>query len=332
MRAVQSGFYQRFVHGRKCIINSENRRSCKKCRFEKCVQVGMQIKYVRSLEEKCQQKIKEVKLEENFPAQNYIEFYDNSWEAGVWIIYECYIKNPTAFLFHICQSSQMESDTDAFLNFLEHTDSLIFSNFAKLQTEKDGVSAQDCQVLLQTNFTRLQAVQNILVFMENYSEMEDFVKFGHKNREKSRDLDQLMSLYDTHKASNVFHLDYDLFFTSPWALDKDIEKEHKFIFQSIIQWYLRCTNESSQLDKCLLMLIYPILLYNTDSTSTQKLKDIQKIQKLQANYSHLLWQYLNTKHDSQVSRILFGKGLMLVHETQRVYELSQLRLTLPKLD
>ena len=334
MRAVQSELYKDFIHAGKCIINSENRRSCKKCRFEKCLEVGMKMSYVKTLEEKCQKIVATVKNDTipevqfpDFPEQNYSDFYDSSWETAAWFIYEAYIKSPSAFLAHICQSSEVAMDTDDFLNFLEHTDTLIFSNFAKLQTEKDGVSAEACQVLLKTNFTRLQAVQNILVFMEHFSEIERFIDFGRHNRDKSHGMDQLIALWDRH-GSNVFSLDYELFFASPWALDKDIENEHRFIYKTVIYWYMQCQKGSSKLNKCLLTLIYAILLYNTDGISSEQ-TDVKKIQNIQADYCHLLYQYLNSKHNSKVSHLLYGKALMLIHETQRVYELSQLRLKLP---
>ena len=336
MRAVQSEWYKGFVHAGKCIINSENRRSCKKCRFEKCLEVGMKVSYVKSLEEKCQKMVATIKNDTipevqfpDFPEQNYSEFYDSSWETAVWIIYEAYIKTPSVFLAHICQSPEVAMDTDDFLNFLEHTDTLIFSNLAKLQTEKDGVS-EACQVLLRTNFTRLQAVQNILVFMEHFSEIERFIDFGKQNREKSHGLDQLIGLWDQH-GSNIFSLDYELFFASPWALDKDIENEHRSIYKTVIYWYLQCQKGSPQLNKCFLTLIYAILLYNTDGINSDQLSCVEKIKKIQADYCHLLYQYLKSKHNSKVSHILYGKALMLIHETQRVYELSQLRLKLPNL-
>ena len=49
LRAVQSSYYQIFQHNKNnnCIIDSKNRKSCKKCRFEKCLQVGMKIAFVQ---------------------------------------------------------------------------------------------------------------------------------------------------------------------------------------------------------------------------------------------------------------------------------------------
>ena len=49
LRAVSSSYYQIFQHNpiNNCIIDSKNRKSCKKCRFEKCLQVGMKIAFVQ---------------------------------------------------------------------------------------------------------------------------------------------------------------------------------------------------------------------------------------------------------------------------------------------
>ena len=49
MRSVKSSSFKVFKHNAspgQCVIDSKTRQSCKKCRFEYCVNVGMKIKFV----------------------------------------------------------------------------------------------------------------------------------------------------------------------------------------------------------------------------------------------------------------------------------------------
>ena len=76
-----------------------------------------------------------------------------------------------------------------------------------------------------------------------------------------------------------------------------------------------------------MVLINLIFLYNIDGIE-DKLKNTEKIKDLQANYCSLLHKYLKSKHSPEVANIMFGKGLMLIHETKKAYDLSQQRLKL----
>ncbi len=57
MRSVQNNLYDNFKCSSDkstiCVIESKARKSCKKCRFEKCLAVGMKIKFVLDKAERC---------------------------------------------------------------------------------------------------------------------------------------------------------------------------------------------------------------------------------------------------------------------------------------
>ncbi len=85
MRSVKNKFYKSFqcksLGKTLCVIESKGRRSCKKCRFDKCLEVGMKISYVLEKQEQCKQIMVQSKaspkivLTEPFTSdeQNYIE-------------------------------------------------------------------------------------------------------------------------------------------------------------------------------------------------------------------------------------------------------------------
>ena len=99
------------------------------------------------------------------------------------------------------------------------------------------------------------------------------------------------------------------------------------IFQEIAKWSDKLVDESDELDNILLLLIQMILLYNSDGIET-KLKDLEGVQKLQNYYAKVLHKYLKSRHEYHAANSLFSKSLMLVHDTQRAYELSLQRLKL----
>ncbi len=60
MRSVRRKDFEGFqckndLNKTTCVIESKGRRSCKKCRFNKCLKVGMRVSYVLKTEEHCKQ-------------------------------------------------------------------------------------------------------------------------------------------------------------------------------------------------------------------------------------------------------------------------------------
>ena len=170
MRASQSDLYKTFFHAFECVINAQNRRSCKKCRFEKCLAVGMKVSYVRTLEDKCKKvtTTKVIKEEGRLPIPFFEKtdlesLHQNQLEFGTKIIFHCYCQTPKAFISHVCQTEGVV-DTEEFQAFMDYMDVMIHKRNSALLTEKDGIS-EDLDVLFRHNFVRMATFYNILLFM-----------------------------------------------------------------------------------------------------------------------------------------------------------------------
>lgn len=86
-----------------------------------------------------------------------------------------------------------------------------------------------------------------------------------------------------------------------------------------MNWLDKIDNQC--VDKTLLLLVLLILFYNTDGIESS-LKEATKVQQLQTSYARLLHKYLKSRHEDQSANSLFSQGLMLVHDSQRAFELS----------
>ena len=76
---------------------------------------------------------------------------------------------------------------------------------------------------------------------------------------------------------------------------------------------------------CLDILLILILLYNPCGANLQEKK---KVENLQLQYIHFFYKFLKSHFDSNEANKHLHKGIMLIQETQRIYELSKSRLIL----
>ena len=163
MRAIKCDLYKDFKHTRKgCIIESIGRKSCKKCRFDKCLQVGMKIAYV-SRSSETPAVIHKPRLSVNFTEKSALEqLYDNHYSLSMKITFDVYSQSPKAFLAQVCQVAFFNSED--FLKLTEFMDTKILREFATKMTTNDDIF-DDMDLLLKTNCARLQSFYGALIYL-----------------------------------------------------------------------------------------------------------------------------------------------------------------------
>ena len=98
-----------------------------------------------------------------------------------------------------------------------------------------------------------------------------------------------------------------------------------FFFQTIYNWINTTRKTKFQNDKCTIILMNLILLHNTDGL---QLNDSALVEKAQQNFINFLHKYLKSHLQETTAYSQLHKALMLVHDTQRIHELSLQRLRL----
>ena len=83
--------------------------------------------------------------------------------------------------------------------------------------------------------------------------------------------------------------------------------------------------ETQKADKCIFVIMMMILLHNSDGI---ELTDKDNVEYIQQKYVNLLHKYFKSNLSSNLAYEQLHKGIMLIHDTQRMYELSQQRLKL----
>ena len=194
---------------------------------------------------------------------------------------------------------------------------------------------------------------SLSIFQAGYFLLQEFIDYGLIKRHESSDIDTLVTLMECLNTApqGQCKIEYETMYSSPWASHYDIEEEHKglnlvhYKNKVLLQKYLKTKmfaflqkignwndkvadpNDSSY-DRCLCLLMELIFLYNTDGIECQ-LQNYEKIKKLQLQYANLLHKYLKSKtSENNDANALFSNGLMLIHDTKRVYDLSLHKLKL----
>jgi len=330
MRSVKNSMFEKFKHTTldgQCVIDSKTRQSCKKCRYEKCLQAGMRNAFVQKqagsiAKERCLTNVF-LKDEEMFLNK----LYDDSTSVTIENTLELYIQNLQLAHEHFTKPATEWTCED--LATCNEIDKYLTKKMALCLGQ--GLSVKEISILYDCNFERMQQFYLALWFYDlngdhRNSEFSEYLEFAEKWERRNED--KAVVLINLMKQCNIKEATYDAMFVSPWASHYDVEDEHRNLCQRIFDWIHASRKYSNKIDKCLIILMSLILLHNTDGMNPSQFIDIEKVQNTQQKYVILLHKYLKSHLSTKEAFNQLHNGLMMVHATNRINELFEKRLQL----
>ena len=168
-RSVQTSAYQTFERQKcdnECVIQSKNRKSCKRCRFQKCVSIGMKVSFVRT---NTTQLEKPLRLDFNSDNQKEMLGFWNK----VWIGPFC------TSTFRMLASSEKHllsqftapftspnwsmSEREEALAFYHHIDLQEMKSYALTYSQMENLSSHDAFTLFKHNYYRMSLFRRVLI-------------------------------------------------------------------------------------------------------------------------------------------------------------------------
>lgn len=323
MRSVKSLKYKAFKHNAECVIDSKTRKSCKRCRFDACLQAGMRVTFVHYHSGSiAREKIMKNQLQ--IEEEQYLEnLYDTASDNTTQWTYDLYVQNIQLICPQVINSNYVHTSKD--LDLIYRLNKFVHKQMAQDLGKK--ICTEDISVLFEHNYGRFRAFQMAMWFNDDMFKSEFAKKLvNHATMKKeSVTSDSENTLIQLAKNGSMISSSYESFFDSPWANSAQVEIEHWKLHQSMYKWINTTRKSSFQNDKCTIILMNLILLHNTDGL---QLNDSALVEKAQQRFINFLHKYLKSHLPETTAYSQLHKALMLVHDTQRIHELSQQRLKL----
>ena len=168
MRSVQSEIYSKFQKcpsTYECVIDSKSRKSCKSCRFQKCLSAGMKITYVITSREKFQTLVsnntkltKPLKLMfQEVNKEEALDLWNKFLFLGSLGVYESYVTN----IQHVFRHLDLQNFYSGYDNlenekFDDYIDFELIRRFVVEFFKINGQGSLDAYKLFKHNFYRMK--------------------------------------------------------------------------------------------------------------------------------------------------------------------------------
>lgn len=195
---------------------------------------------------------------------------------------------------------------------------------------EEDINQNDLATMYQHNWVKVQAftyaiwLKNPMMFHKDF--VDEVSILAPSNKKKELFLDILNAAQCKIKT-----ITYENIFPSPWAPNAMIEDEHRELFQEMAKWMFEWQESDDMMCYCLFYLMgLLILLQDNQEVQVQEKSRMEKAQHYFANvmYKYLKSQLQEGKSCDSGAAAQFHRGLMLIHASQRAYELSRQRLLL----
>jgi hypothetical protein len=346
------------TRGGRCIIIAKSKRSCRSCRFNKCLKAGMKPQWVlseskgacattavlmpRSLEDKFTEV--ECKMIQGifmsltqYTVQQYVDHHILVGQGASFMDFMDGVTSKRTFGFSSILSIRKlgSMGLTGYMRCLMDSNSIsIIDGSIKEECIVSNIGGdildQDKKTLLEQNVPLLH-VYNILAYLGRQNKyMEEFMarllKIIKSNHHADLEIAKVKTEIEKRPVSRDNYLTYNHFFKSPWATEERLETRHRELTDKINAWNTETINENDAQDTmvvhCLMMLI---IFFSTDFVDG--LIDPKPIQRQQYKFCTLLHKYLKSR-SSKSSRSFsnFGHAIMICAYTREMRELENMRL------
>ena len=323
-----------------CTIDSKSWKSCKRCRFNRCLESGMRIQWVWN---KTECKMKAIKRSRNQLKQSQSNFKrelsltdkftldDEILIKGLMTasldftykeLIKFYARNPNTFDIVLDATYLCRPLTRDCMKNIE-----LFMSYSMRQFYGDFRDMVDIVTLDQTKLV-MKNCPAIIEFTQSCfldSSPADVKKTNTKLHEKLQELCEENEEYKVIKnrmieasmnnSLQIHPMSYDQAYSLSWEADETFKKHHMELTNKINAWPRK--QKDGACDDMMITLMNMIILFSTDGL---QLKNSKAVEQIQMKYFYMLHKYLKIKHISYASK--FCQAMEIISMSRELREIK----------
>ncbi len=346
----------------KCVIDSKSRKSCRRCRFDKCLAAGMVISWVMTESERKMRISMVSKLQSGMnnkegkyakalavirqPAFDFTDAEKSFWATEFQLAIDSNIRAMTKRfsrhpdLFRSCiESSNSRVPLPPKANILwEKNDEMSLKNFMFDMAPLKTLSSYDRMALLTANYDKvfggIYAPLCFLYYEDLLYNIREVIKFVQENRGTHHTLDAILAEV-TPPSLELKHEEVD---DSSYLLrehsmyDKEAAKEQTSLLARLAPSLRKCETKEFYLPQEVPIIL--ICIVAITSTEGIELEDKDEVERVRNAHLWLLHKYLKTTYGPSSSKKLheslmaltYWEQIVKIHRSQMAKFSSKIKL------